>query len=162
MADPGSPQGFARINTSASVAASRHSGASRPPTPNALKKTHSAGFYLDDHASYDGTRYDDHGEDECTDGTDSTKESDEQDVDLEKEETEEIMPEVRDGIEDQRDLEAGPRLTKTKSSKTADPNLVTWDGPDDYANPKNWSTKRKWAATLVGEHAFNVYCKLLG
>ena len=26
---------------------------------------------------------------------------------------------------------------------------VTWDSPDDTANPKNWSMKRKWAATLI-------------
>jgi MFS family permease len=24
---------------------------------------------------------------------------------------------------------------------------VTWDGPDDPANPKNWSFKRRWLAT---------------
>ncbi|KAF1344878.1 major facilitator superfamily domain-containing protein [Delphinella strobiligena] len=35
----------------------------------------------------------------------------------------------------------------TKSIK--DLNLVTWDGPDDPANPKNWGKKQKWAATLV-------------
>ncbi|KAF8066548.1 MFS polyamine transporter [Lyophyllum atratum] len=27
--------------------------------------------------------------------------------------------------------------------------LVDWDGPKDPANPKNWSYRRKWAATLV-------------
>ena len=26
---------------------------------------------------------------------------------------------------------------------------MTWDGPDDPANPKNWDKKHKWAATLV-------------
>lgn len=26
---------------------------------------------------------------------------------------------------------------------------VTWDGPDDPANPKTWSFKRKWAATAL-------------
>ncbi|KNG91035.1 hypothetical protein ANOM_000758 [Aspergillus nomiae NRRL 13137] len=25
-----------------------------------------------------------------------------------------------------------------------DPNLVTWDGPDDPQNPKNWPARRKW------------------
>lgn len=30
-----------------------------------------------------------------------------------------------------------------------DPDLVTWDGPDDPANPKNWTFKRKWAATAM-------------
>ena len=31
----------------------------------------------------------------------------------------------------------------------ADINKVTWDGPEDPENPKNWSFKRKWAATIV-------------
>lgn len=26
---------------------------------------------------------------------------------------------------------------------------VTWNGPDDPENPKNWTRKRKWLATLV-------------
>ena len=26
---------------------------------------------------------------------------------------------------------------------------VTWDGPNDPANPKNWTMKRKWAATFI-------------
>jgi Major Facilitator Superfamily len=30
-----------------------------------------------------------------------------------------------------------------------DPLLVTWEGPDDPANPKNWPMKRKWAAAFV-------------
>lgn len=31
----------------------------------------------------------------------------------------------------------------------ADTNQISWDGPDDPENPKNWSFKRKWAATIV-------------
>ncbi len=31
----------------------------------------------------------------------------------------------------------------------ADTNQVSWDGPEDPENPKNWSFKRKWAATIV-------------
>ncbi|KAK0653280.1 Efflux pump vrtL [Lasiodiplodia hormozganensis] len=27
--------------------------------------------------------------------------------------------------------------------------LVTWDGPNDPENPKNWSQSRKWAATMI-------------
>ncbi|EIW57767.1 MFS polyamine transporter [Trametes versicolor FP-101664 SS1] len=27
--------------------------------------------------------------------------------------------------------------------------IVDWDGPDDPRNPKNWSYKKKWAATLI-------------
>lgn len=30
-----------------------------------------------------------------------------------------------------------------------DANLVTWDGLSDAANPKNWTTGKKWAATLI-------------
>lgn len=66
-----------------------------------------------------------------------------------------ISPEVLDGIEMERDLEAAPDLQKTKSSKSKrsvrDPNLVGWEGMDDVNNPKNWSSKRKWAATFVGK-----------
>ncbi|GJP91876.1 efflux pump antibiotic resistance protein [Aspergillus niger] len=29
-----------------------------------------------------------------------------------------------------------------------DDKLVTWDGPDDPENPKNWSTRRKWLAVI--------------
>ncbi|KAK3395189.1 major facilitator superfamily transporter [Podospora didyma] len=28
-------------------------------------------------------------------------------------------------------------------------NIVSWDGPDDPANPKNWSVRRKWTASLI-------------
>lgn len=31
----------------------------------------------------------------------------------------------------------------------ADPNLVSWDGPNDPTNPQNWSTRYKWFITLV-------------
>ncbi|KAG1724529.1 MFS polyamine transporter [Suillus lakei] len=27
--------------------------------------------------------------------------------------------------------------------------IVDWDGPDDPQNPKNWSNRRKWAATII-------------
>ncbi|CAK1358839.1 putative transporter [Cercospora beticola] len=30
-----------------------------------------------------------------------------------------------------------------------DHNLVTWDGPDDPTNPKNWSKRKRWAATIT-------------
>lgn len=31
----------------------------------------------------------------------------------------------------------------------ADTYQVSWNGPEDPENPKNWSFKRKWAATIV-------------
>ncbi|KAJ4340247.1 hypothetical protein N0V95_007541 [Ascochyta clinopodiicola] len=59
--------------------------------------------------------------------------------------------EIRGGIPYEHDVEAAkPELAKKKSSRSIkDPNLVSWDSPDDPANPKNWSMKRKWAATLI-------------
>ncbi|KAI0648903.1 MFS polyamine transporter [Trametes meyenii] len=34
-------------------------------------------------------------------------------------------------------------------SPSGDALIVDWDGPDDPQNPKNWSRKKKWAATLI-------------
>jgi hypothetical protein len=36
-----------------------------------------------------------------------------------------------------------------KDAVVADPNLVDWDGPDDPANPRNWSKKRKMVNTTL-------------
>jgi hypothetical protein len=30
-----------------------------------------------------------------------------------------------------------------------DPNLVSWDGPNDAANPQNWPRKYKWIITVI-------------
>ncbi|KAF8649063.1 hypothetical protein AX16_006036 [Volvariella volvacea WC 439] len=38
---------------------------------------------------------------------------------------------------------------ESSSPSTPDPNLVTWDGPNDPANPQNWSVSYKWFLTLV-------------
>jgi hypothetical protein len=60
--------------------------------------------------------------------------------------------EVRDGIQNQRDPELGSG-TMEKVDTTApdpnDPNLVTWTGPDDPNNPKNWKFSKKWAAVFT-------------
>ncbi|KAF2476305.1 major facilitator superfamily transporter [Lindgomyces ingoldianus] len=60
------------------------------------------------------------------------------------------IEEIR-GIPNEHDVEAQPQeLEKKKSSQPIkDSDLVTWDGPDDPANPKNWSMKRKWVATFI-------------
>ncbi|KAL1301458.1 hypothetical protein AAFC00_005708 [Neodothiora populina] len=50
-------------------------------------------------------------------------------------------------VEDNADRESLKRKLSEKPVK--DPNLVTWDGPDDPNNPKNWPLKRKWIATIV-------------
>ncbi|KAF8836360.1 MFS polyamine transporter [Paxillus ammoniavirescens] len=47
------------------------------------------------------------------------------------------------------------KLTESKASRIlvektdTDILIVDWDGPDDPQNPRNWSFKRKWAATAV-------------
>lgn len=58
------------------------------------------------------------------------------------------------GVAYPEDVEAQQTALKPSASRKSekqeqDPNLVTWDGPDDPKNPKNWSQRRKWAATLV-------------
>jgi len=159
MGEPGQRPRSSRRNTAG--AATRRSGTSRPTSPDGLHRTVSGPFHLDDQAQYRGHRYhDEHEEheevisDESSDDTDITEKENEEANDLEQGSSEDIVSEVRDGIEDQRDVEANPKLEKSKTSKsgrsTRDPNLVGWEGPDDPENPKNWANKRKWAATFVG------------
>ncbi len=73
---------------------------------------------------------------------------------FEKEEVKELSSptsKVRYDIQDERDIEIHPGIEKAQSRRSdeKDPHLVTWEGPDDPQNPKNWSMKRKWAATFV-------------
>jgi MFS family permease len=78
--------------------------------------------------------------------------------DLEKQETEELAEpelEVQYGIENDRDFQSDGEKdgdlarTRTGRSLKRDPTVVDWDNADDPLNPKNWSMKRKWAATFV-------------
>ncbi len=140
-----------RKNTSG--AGSQRSGASGPAS---LHRLPSASAYLDDQNHYHGHGYQDDSKEEEALGDDgTTDDSDLTELETKDGQVAEIVPEVRDGIEDQRDLEAEPKLEKSKTTRsersTRDPNLVTWDGPDDQGNPKNWSMRRKWAATLIGQ-----------
>ncbi|TGJ85088.1 hypothetical protein E0Z10_g3701 [Xylaria hypoxylon] len=60
--------------------------------------------------------------------------------------------EIRDDFLNQRDPELGPELTEkvdTTAPDPSDPNLVTWTGPDDPENPKNWKFSKKWAAIFT-------------
>ncbi|KAF2757377.1 MFS multidrug transporter [Pseudovirgaria hyperparasitica] len=49
------------------------------------------------------------------------------------------------------DVERAPKeLRKERSRRSIkDPNLVSWDGPDDPENPKNWTMGNKWGATVI-------------
>lgn len=128
---------------------------SHPSSPGRQLNKILSGNHLDDHSHYRHHLDDDEA---------VTDEESSSDVDLEeKDAEEELTPttceevyENRDGIEGVRDIEAGPELQETKSrksiksAKSRDPNLVTWEGPDDVENPKNWTFRRKWAATFIG------------
>lgn len=103
--------------------------------------------HLDDASSYHGGALDPYTpnyDDETDTSEGLRKERDEEAI--ERGEVE--VNEVRMGIRDTRDL--GSNLEKKQTTRSIkDPNLVSWDGPDDPANPKNWSFKMKWAATIV-------------
>ncbi|MCJ1432423.1 hypothetical protein MMC27_001779 [Xylographa pallens] len=59
-------------------------------------------------------------------------------------------------LEDSVPVASRVDLEQQMSSENANPasssrdfNLVTWDGPDDAANPRNWGYKVKWTVTIV-------------
>ena len=119
---------------------------SRTNPDNELHPVFSARF-MDDH-SYYHHRDHDHPRGSLDEMDDSTI----SDVDTEKTYAEDgEEEEVRDGILDLHDVESRQsKIERMKSSRSIkDPNLVTWDGPDDTANPKNWTLKQRWAATLI-------------
>lgn len=58
------------------------------------------------------------------------------------------------------DVESGPKPRNDEAEteehdqvsvddRFRDPNLVTWDGPNDPENPKNWTDGKKWRYTLT-------------
>ena len=70
----------------------------------------------------------------------------------------------RDPEKSEKDIEkdadspasAAPTTTNPQS-KTKDPNLVEFDGPDDPENPQNWSRTKKWILTMsLGFMTFNI------
>ncbi|KAK8030366.1 MFS general substrate transporter [Apiospora arundinis] len=68
-------------------------------------------------------------------------------------------PSLRDvggDLKSERDIERGqqplekPRVVGPDTSDfQRDPKLVTWDGPDDRENPKNWLGKKKWITMSI-------------
>ncbi|KAK4693464.1 hypothetical protein P7C71_g3938, partial [Lecanoromycetidae sp. Uapishka_2] len=104
--------------------------------------------HLDDVSTYHGGDHDayipDYDDEETDTSEELTKEHDEEAMSRGEDE----VDQVRMGIRDTRDL--SPNLEKKQTTRSIkDPNLVSWDGPEDPANPKNWSFKMKWAATIV-------------
>lgn len=61
-----------------------------------------------------------------------------------------FIPQVQTVPLDLQNSEAHNEIVLERSGGgSPDPNLVGWESPDDPQNPKNWSSRRKWAATLV-------------
>ncbi|KIJ49828.1 hypothetical protein M422DRAFT_27552 [Sphaerobolus stellatus SS14] len=61
-----------------------------------------------------------------------------------------------DEVDDVKKMEAGfagenggSKEENESAVAQSDVVIVTWDGPDDPGNPKNWSKGKKWAATFV-------------
>lgn len=95
----------------------------------------------------DATSFSD--DDGSTDDVDEKEEAAE-DKDEATHKEERMYEEIRGGIPYEHDVEARPTLEEKKSTRSVrDPNLVSWDGDEDPKNPKCWSMKRKWAATLI-------------
>lgn len=42
-----------------------------------------------------------------------------------------------------------PAPQQPSATPVKDPDLVSWDGPDDASNPQNFTKSRKWAITMV-------------
>ncbi|KAG9591916.1 MFS multidrug transporter-like protein, partial [Aureobasidium melanogenum] len=154
-----------RSNKSNNSSKSRPRSGSRPSRPSSpLERLTSANF-IDDHGVYHHhaeSDYEQEGveeEESEHDGSHGLSQQSSSDLDTNKEkraldEPDEVFLEPF-GAETALDIEAqsekdAPRLSRKSTSKSVkDPNLVTWDGPDDPENPKNWGKGRKWAATLV-------------
>jgi hypothetical protein len=127
------------------------------PDPDLSRVISATQTHLDDQSQYVGQTYNEDADvedSESTDEADLAEKGTAAHAGLEPGTDEDVVGEERNGALE--DLEAG-KLKKTRTSKSAksarsarDPNLVTWEGPDDPENPKNWTFKRKWAATLVG------------
>lgn len=49
----------------------------------------------------------------------------------------------------QLDIESGTSAPKDTEKPPTDPNLVTWEGPTDSANPKNWTTNKRMIITVL-------------
>ena len=142
---------------------------SRPRSPEFhLHRIYSAGFH-DDHGTYLHPEDPHLGVDaEATLGTDlSPSTSDENDREKESEEEREKREsqdfDHESTAEDPIDragtnanlekadpsLRRQPTSKSTRSQKDRDPNMVSWNGPDDPENPRNWTKKRKWLAVVV-------------
>ena len=82
------------------------------------------------------------------------EEEEEWDWDEEEQQGEWPLPQNSDGASfGQIQIIRGGTVKRNASTRSRkgekDINLVTWDGPGDPDNPKNWARKKKWMATIT-------------
>ncbi|KAF4972816.1 hypothetical protein FSARC_716 [Fusarium sarcochroum] len=58
-------------------------------------------------------------------------------------------PVMNEDMKRERDLEEGSTSVDLDEPTIDDPNVVNWDGPDDPANPQNWSMKKKTITVII-------------
>lgn len=143
---------------------------SRPSSPDThLHRIYSAAFH-DDHGTYidaadlaaneqplqraGSDASESVSKDEAHD--DGDKEKGLEEVESHEDDHESIKSKHSDRAGQNGDLEkVAPTLSRQQTSKSTrskrdrDPNMVSWSGPDDPENPKNWKDSRKWAAVFV-------------
>jgi hypothetical protein len=51
--------------------------------------------------------------------------------------------------DDKLPRDAAPSIAEDESQIEGTREFVTWDGPDDPENPKNWSYAYKWWTTII-------------
>ncbi|CUS11003.1 unnamed protein product [Tuber aestivum] len=74
------------------------------------------------------------------------------DQSISRSQTNHRKPEGENSDAASKDLEAAdhrPQTPPPDLGKTHDPNVVTFGGPEDMENPKNWSFKAKWGTTAI-------------
>jgi hypothetical protein len=57
--------------------------------------------------------------------------------------------EILEDLDVERDVELESDNKSEAQASPVDPYLVTWNGPSDPGNPRNWTFRRKWAAVFV-------------
>ncbi|KAK4897034.1 hypothetical protein LTR27_005281 [Elasticomyces elasticus] len=127
---------------------------SRPANPDAhLHRIYSSGF-PDFHGTYlDSTPK---REPEIQDDHETPEEKDDREALEEVESHHSVHGHDDSNLAGDHDLEkavSAPSLRRQQTNKSGrsvrDPNMISWQGESDPENPKNWETRRKWAAVLV-------------
>ncbi len=62
---------------------------------------------------------------------------------------EELRAEQYGGDDPQEPLPKEGGIIPVPPESKSDPYKVEWDGPDDPANPQNWTNRYKWAITVL-------------